>query len=91
MYVLIKNKFIISTLRLYFLLQDFIYPEGVAYPIGGIGQDQFVVIEIHYDNPQNTPGITLPNAYTKTMKTNNNKTTPYRGDGQFWDEIFLHT
>ena len=32
-------------------LQDFIYPEGVAYGIGGPGNPQYGVIEMHYDNP----------------------------------------
>ena len=33
------------------VLQDFIYPENVAYPIGGPGSARFLVMEMHYDNP----------------------------------------
>ena len=36
---------------LHFNLQDFIYPENVAYPLGGPDSPRYVVIEIHYDNP----------------------------------------
>ena len=32
------------------------YPEGIAYPIGGRGQENFVVIEMHYDNQGNIAG-----------------------------------
>lgn len=32
-------------------LQDFIYPDNVAYPLGGAGSPRFVVVEMHYDNP----------------------------------------
>ena len=27
------------------------YPENVAYPIGGEQNDRYLMIEIHYDNP----------------------------------------
>ncbi len=37
--------------------QDFVYPEDLSYSIGGTGQEQFVLIEIHYDNPNNDAGI----------------------------------
>ena len=36
--------------------QDFVYPNGIAYPVGGIGQEQFVVLQLHYDNPNNDVG-----------------------------------
>ena len=39
------------------VLQDFIYPENVAYPIGGPGNARFLVMEIHYDNPNLTSGM----------------------------------
>ena len=39
------------------VLQDFIYPENVAYPIGGPGNPQFLVMEIHYDNPNMRSGM----------------------------------
>ena len=37
--------------------QDFTFPEGVALPIGG--EDKIhthVLIEMHYDNPEEIPG-----------------------------------
>lgn len=37
--------------------QDFVYPENIAYAVGGVGQEQFVVIETHYDNPGNIAGV----------------------------------
>ena len=40
----------------HFLLQDFIYPENVAYPIGGPGSARFLVMEMHYDNPDMRSG-----------------------------------
>ena len=41
----------------YFLLQDFIYPENVAYPIGGPGSARYLVMEMHYDNPDMDSGM----------------------------------
>ena len=38
------------------VLQDFIYPENVAYPIGGPGSARFLVMEMHYDNPDMRSG-----------------------------------
>ena len=37
-------------------IQDFIYPDNVAYPLGGAGNPRFVVIEMHYDNPNQRSG-----------------------------------
>ena len=36
--------------------QDFYYPENVAFPVGGPGNSQFVMLEMHYDNPQLVSG-----------------------------------
>ena len=41
----------------YCLLQDFVYPENVAYPIGGPGNARFLVMEMHYDNPDMNSGM----------------------------------
>ncbi len=39
------------------LLQDFIFPNGVAYPIGGQASSvEYILLEIHYDNPDLTSG-----------------------------------
>lgn len=27
------------------------FPEGVAFPVGGRGAREYIVIEMHYDNP----------------------------------------
>ena len=39
------------------ILQDFVFPEDVAYPIGGESGQKFLVLEIHYDNPQMIEGV----------------------------------
>ena len=36
--------------------QDFIYPENVAFPIGGPGASRYLVIEMHYNNPDTVSG-----------------------------------
>jgi len=41
----------------FFREQDFYYPENVAYPVGGPGNPEFVVLEMHYDNPQLVSGV----------------------------------
>ena len=37
-------------------MQDFIYPEGVALPVGGSDNHSVVLLEIHYDNPDTRTG-----------------------------------
>lgn len=37
-------------------MQDFVFPEGVAFPFGGRGP-QYIVLEIHYDNPDLEIGL----------------------------------
>ena len=32
------------------------YPNDVAYPIGGEGKSEYVILEIHYDNPNEDSG-----------------------------------
>jgi len=36
-----------------------VYPENVAYPIGGERNDLYLLIEMHYDNPETESGRTL--------------------------------
>ena len=53
---------IIITLSLHFIIyhiymQDFIYPENVAFPIGGPDDKQYAVIQIHYNNPNEDSGM----------------------------------
>ena len=41
----------------YISTQDFVFPEGIALPIGG--EDKIhthILIEMHYDNPQELSG-----------------------------------
>ena len=40
----------------YLTIQDFVFPNGVAYPIGGRGE-QYIVLETHYDNPNTIEGM----------------------------------
>ena len=37
-------------------MQEFVYPQDVAYPIGGEGNLNIIVLEIHYDNPNGDSG-----------------------------------
>ena len=32
------------------------YPKDVAYPIGGRGNPQYMILEMHYDNPNEDTG-----------------------------------
>ena len=32
-------------------MQDFYFPDGVALPIGGMSSSEYIVLEMHYDNP----------------------------------------
>ena len=36
--------------------QVFVYPGNVAFPFGGEGFPEYVVMELHYDNPGMVPG-----------------------------------
>jgi len=38
---------------------DFVYPENVAYPIGGPGSARFLVVQLHYNNPELQSGMFL--------------------------------
>jgi hypothetical protein len=49
---------------------DFIYPENVAFPIGGPNNPQFAVIEIHYNNPGRISGIIDNSGITFTYVDN---------------------
>ena len=47
----------VCILTLFFpLVKDFIYPNGIAFPIGGRSDEQYVVMEMHYNNPSLTSG-----------------------------------
>ena len=47
----------IAILHVCFFLQDFVFPENVAFPIGGAGKvHTHFVLEMHYDNPNFIPG-----------------------------------
>ena len=38
-------------LSVLYYVQDFVYPENVAYPVGGPGSLTTAIIQMHYDNP----------------------------------------
>lgn len=38
------------------LPQVFVYPDNVAFPFGGEGSSEYVVMELHYDNPEEIAG-----------------------------------
>ena len=47
-----------------FVLQDFVYPNNVAYPIGGPDSHRFMVMQVHYDNPMMNSGNQFMNTLT---------------------------
>ena len=44
------------TTRLNLSLQEFVFPQDVAFPIGGEGNADIIVLEVHYDNPNGDIG-----------------------------------
>lgn len=38
-------------------MQEFIYPDHMAYKFGGPNSPRFVIIQIHYDIPTGSDGI----------------------------------
>ena len=52
----VSIKLICGCVLIVSMLQDFVYPQDVAYPIGGRGNPQYVILEIHYDNPNKDAG-----------------------------------
>ena len=40
------------------------FPEDVALPVGGPGAREYIVIEMHYDNPQLHSGIYIYTHYS---------------------------
>ncbi|XP_035687497.1 uncharacterized protein LOC118423447 [Branchiostoma floridae] len=53
---------------------DFIYPEHVGYPIGDDEDSGYVLLEVHYDNPQLASGISdssgIRMTYTPELRDN---------------------
>ena len=45
------------------------YPSGIAFPIGGSSEEQYVMLEMHYNNPSLVTGKTIPNAIGKCIKS----------------------
>ncbi len=41
------------------LYKDFYYPEHAGFPIGKADSPKVVILEIHYDNPENKKGTLL--------------------------------
>ena len=46
--------------------QEFVFPDDVAYPIGGEDSPQYLVMELHYDNPLEISG-TESKAFNHTL------------------------
>jgi len=48
-------------MKLYFeLMQPLFFPDHVGYPINEVpGTDEYVLFEIHYDNPDSEKGVTF--------------------------------
>ena len=58
----------------------------MAYPIGGPGNARFLVMEIHYDNPDMQSGMLF-----KFLRTNKDKTiSNIRAEGQLVPENLSH-
>ena len=39
-----------------FIIQDYIFPTDVAFPLGGKGQPFKILLEVHFDNPNGVNG-----------------------------------
>ena len=52
--LLAERTLAIASFTIVYYMQDFYYPEGIAFPISGTDQ---AMIEMHYDNPGNTEGV----------------------------------
>ena len=46
----------VCTITVSFNTQVFVYPDNVAYPFGGEGSPEYLVMELHYDNPEMISG-----------------------------------
>ena len=57
MYIYIYNLFLLSKYIIITYSQDFIYPDNVGFPIGGPDSNQYAVIELHYNNPEEASGV----------------------------------
>ena len=56
MYVYLYTTCVICFLHCLFIFKKFVYPENVAYPIGGERNDTYLLIQMHYDNPRMETG-----------------------------------
>ena len=55
-WVLLLIQMCVLTCPFKFFLQDFHFPDNVAFPIGGEGAAQYIILETHYDNPHKVAG-----------------------------------
>lgn len=39
------------------MLQEFLFPEDVSYRVSGPGRGRYIVMEMHYDNPELLSGM----------------------------------
>ncbi len=73
-------------------IQEFYYPTGVAYPIGG-GGPRYIVMEVHYDNPQMRSGtFYFVNNYNiiSILLLLQRLSFPNRYCWQLWDGVFVY-
>ena len=87
-------------------MQVFRYPDNAAYPFGGDGFPEYLVMELHYDNPDMISGFCTTSAFEGWgWGLQGNETTliigntllctqlfllNYRDYGQLWCAIVLH-
>ena len=45
------------------VFKEFYYPENAGFPIGKADSPKVLILEIHYDNPENKQGIILEKLY----------------------------
>ena len=50
-----------------FFYQDFVFPKDVAFAIGGPGAREYMMIEIHYNNPSLHQGIIICISYNNSL------------------------
>ena len=45
------------------VFQDYVFPENVSFPLGGSGQPNKIMLEVHYDNPMRHAGLFIRSKY----------------------------
>lgn len=71
------------------IIQEFVYPEGVAYKVGGPNSYQYALLEIHYDNQNSTSGETVWTVLSCMTIFVNLVIYTVRCSWQLWNDILL--